>query len=280
MNVLQESEKFLAGRKIENARLNAERLIGKALNYSRVELYLQFDKPLSQEERQICRDLVLRRGGQEPLQYILGETEFMSLPFLVQPGVLIPRPETELLVENCLQGLEGRAKPRILDIGTGSGCIAVSLAHYLPDAEIVAVDVSATALSIAAENARLNKVESSIEFIETDILKSLSALEGMIFDVVVSNPPYIALDEWSGLPEEIAEWEPRQALCDEGDGYLFYKIISERIYDFISENGLLIVETGHTQANLVKEIFAAAGFKDGSINKDLAGIPRIVISRK
>lgn len=277
IDVLKESTAYLERQKIENPRLNAERLLGRALGLTRVDLYLNFDRPLDGDERTACRTLLQRRAAHEPLQYILEETEFMSLPFTVGPGVLIPRPETELLVEEAIRFLEPRGETTAADLGTGSGCIAVSLAHYLPECSVIAVDLSTTALKTARENSAVNGVAERLRFVEADMLHSDPA----VFlpepcDCIIANPPYISREEWDGLSREIREWEPREALCDEGDGLAFYRSLAARTAPFLKKGGRIMVELGHTQAAAVREIFTKEGFGDISVLDDLNSIPRVI----
>ena len=274
--VLQEATRFLESKSIESSRLNAERLLAHVLDLTRMDLYLQFDKPLNQKEREGYKSLLRRRVGREPLQYILGETEFMSLPFKVTPDVLIPRPETELLVEKVAEQFGDSDSPHILDIGTGSGCIAISLAHRLPNARITGVDVSEAALKMAAQNAGLNRVDERITFQILDILQEESGEKQSEFDVIVSNPPYIALAEWEDLQEEVREFEPRISLCDEGDGLGFYRHIASRAPVFLKPKGRIYLEIGYTQSAAVQTIFEEAGFLKKVSYPDLNGIERVL----
>lgn len=279
--VLQEASAFLRSRQTENPRLNAERLLAHVLGLTRIDLYLQFDKPLTMEEREAYKTLLRRRAGHEPLQYILGETEFMSLPFRVTPDVLIPRPETELLVEKLVERFQSVPSPMFLDIGTGSGCIAVSLAHYLPEAQITAVDLSQSALQIASGNAEANGVAERIRFIPLDIRnpESPEKWDGL-FDAFVSNPPYLALSEWDGLAEEIRAHEPRIALCDEGDGLAFYRLIAEKAASWLKPGGTVCLEVGDGQAPFVRDIFKGRNYQTEDIHADLNGIERVFIFSK
>jgi len=279
--VLQEATVFMRSRQIENPRLNAERLLAHVLSLTRIDLYLQFDKPLTTEEREAYKMLLRRQAGHEPLQYILGETEFMSLPFRVTPDVLIPRPETEILVEKVIERVQTVPSPTFLDIGTGSGCIAVSLAHYLPGARITAVDRSESALKIASENAEANGVADRIQFMPLDIRnpEPPEKWDGL-FDAIVSNPPYVALSEWDRLTEEIRIHEPRIALCDEGDGLAFYRLIAEKTASWLKPEGTICLETGDGQTVSVQNIFKRNGFRTESIHADLNGIDRVLIFSK
>lgn len=259
---------------ISDSRLNAERMLAHLLDLKRIDLYLQFDRPLNTHERDAYKVLLRRRVAHEPLQYVLGETEFMSLTFRVSPDVLIPRPETETLIERIFEDAKTEPIHTILDIGTGSGCIAISLAANLQDAQISGLDASSSALEIAAQNAELNGVQDRIQFVEGDIRDDLE-FESR-FDVVVSNPPYIALNEWDGLDEEIQNFEPRMALCDESDGLSFYRVIAQKSKSLLQKGGRLYLEVGDTQSESVHTLLGEAGFKGVEIFQDLNQINRVV----
>lgn len=198
----------------------------------------------------------------------------MSLPFRVSPDVLIPRSETETLVERMLEDAKTETVHTILDIGTGSGCIAVSLAANLPDVQVTGMDTSQTVLSIASYNARLNGVQDRVRFVEGDIRTDLD-LESR-FDALVSNPPYVALDEWNSLLPEIQKYEPRMALCDESDGLTFYRVIAEKSGSLLENKGRLYLEVGDRQSGPVCNILNDAGFSRVEVFPDLNHIDRVV----
>ena len=200
LELLKVTTQFLSEKSIENPRLNAEHLLSHLLSLKRVDLYLQFERILTTAEVNQYRELIRRRAQYEPLQYIIGKTEFMGLCFEVSPDVLIPRPETELLVEEVLKLSVDLQAPTILDIGTGSGCIAISLAQLWPGSRIIATDVSEAALHMARNNAGVNNVAERIRFLLHDILNETLPVDS--FDIIVSNPPYIAADEMEGLEPE------------------------------------------------------------------------------
>ena len=208
--VLKGATEYLASRGVENPRLDAELLLSRALGLQRIELYTQHDRPLTEAERDAARELVRRRGAREPLAYVLGDWGFRRLTMKTDARALVPRPETEIVVERCLAVLEGVAAPRIVDVGTGSGAIALALAQERPDARVSATDTSDEALALARENADANDLR--VELVVGDLL---AGLEGP-FDLIVSNPPYVDADELAGLEPEVREWEPRAALVDEG----------------------------------------------------------------
>jgi release factor glutamine methyltransferase len=281
MDVLMMASEFLRSKHIENPRLNAELMLCHLLGINRMDLYLQFDRPLTGEERERYKILLRRRESDEPLQYILEETEFMSLRFRVSPLVLIPRSETETLVEKAMELLQGRTGVRVLDIGTGSGNIAVSLAKYISHAEVVASDLTSDILSMAQENAELNGVSDRISWVQSDLTANAFPEEVQPpFDVVVSNPPYISKAEWDDLPREIREFEPRKALCDEDDGLTFFHVIAQKGIQILKPGGLLLVETGDGQGDKVPSILTGAGFTSVTVYPDLNGIDRVVVGKR
>lgn len=214
-----------------------------------------------------------RRSKGEPLQYILGETEFMGLNFKVDKNVLIPRPETELLVEESLKIIKSGGK--ILDLCTGSGCIAISISSFLEDVEVVASDISREALNVAKNNAELNNVAQKITFSESDYFKNLNEY-GNDFDIIVSNPPYISDGDREGLQREVREFEPHEALFSGPTGFEAYELIINESKKFLKEDGRLLVESGDNQAEEIKSIFIKNNFKEVEIINDLQGIGRVV----
>jgi release factor glutamine methyltransferase len=273
---LKLSTEYLNKKGIESPRLNAELLLADILGLKRLELYLQYERPLSEAEKSKYREYLARRGNREPLQYILGYAEFMGEKFKVNKNVLIPRPETELLVEkivneNLLFG------GKILDIGSGSGNIAIMLAKALPEAEIFSIDVSEKAIEIAKENARtILKDENRVNFIRADFINDdILSIAGTV-DIIVSNPPYIAEEELKSLEPEVKDHEPSSALTDGGDGFLFFKTIARKGKDLLSDKGLVYLELGAGQSERVKSIFEENGYQNVEIIKDYAGIERIL----
>lgn len=236
-------------------------------------LYSHDDYVLSEAERESYFDAIKRRMTGEPLQYITGSQEFMSLDFLVTPGVLIPRQDTEILVEAVIQAVKNKENTTILDIGTGSGCIAISLAHFIKNCSVTAVDISKDALEVAQKNALRCGVEDRITFIESDLLSNISKCE---FDVIVSNPPYIPAQEVETLESQVKDFEPRTALDGGKDGMDFYRRITKDAGSFLKSDGLLAFEVGFNQSRQVAEIMRES-FKDIKIKKDLAGIERVVM---
>jgi len=281
IDLIQWTTQFFEKKKIPDARLNAERLLGRVLGLNRVQLYLRFEDILMQSELDDFRKHVKRRLNNEPLQYILGETEFMSLPFKLTPSVLIPRPDTEILVEQVLEQTPQNVKISILDIGTGSGNIAISLAYYLPQSRIVAVDISQEAIEVARENAILNHVNERIGFEREDVFDNSFAMKfGNGFDRIVSNPPYISETEFKTLPEEVRSFEPSIALRDGADGLTFHRRISQVAVEMLAPGGKIFLEVGQGQSKDVQNILEQDGFQKVYVVKDLAGIDRVLVGEK
>lgn len=262
---------------IENPRLNVEYLIGKITQLERVDLYMNYDRIVSKKELSDFKELIKRRIAGEPLQYIIGETSFYGYPIKVGPGVLIPRPETELLVEKIISDLKDKEPGSIADIGTGSGCIAIALALELPGWNIYATDISLKALAMAEENARINEVENRIQFIQHDINNNLLPKDLKV-DVLVSNPPYVSLDEYSQLPEEIKNFEPPEALLDGNDGLSFYRKILSFAPNIINNGiGTVYFELGHQSIDSGVDLIAKEmGYNQIEIVNDYAQINRIM----
>jgi len=275
LKLLRWTADYFAGRGIDSPRLDAELLLAEALGLDRVGLYLNFERPLQAEELTAYRSKVRRRAGREPLAYILGHTEFWSLPLAVTPDVLIPRPDTELLVE---EGLKRRPDDtaRVLDVGTGSGALAIALAHERPQWAVTAIDLSPAALAVAMANARRNEVAERITFIEAD----LATLPAGPFELIVANPPYIPHGELSTLMPEVRDYEPLLALDGGDDGLVPYRSLARQAGTILAPGGWLLVEVGIDQAAAVQELFAGAGLTEIFTARDLAGIERVVGGRR
>ena len=277
LEAIKLSTDYLEKKGVESPRMNAELLLSDILNKKRLELYLSFDKPLDDDETVKYREYIARRGKFEPLQYITGKVEFYGLPFYVDSSVLIPRPETELLVEHLIEVVNKQSAKSILDIGTGSGNIAVTAAKFLNGVKITSIDVSGEAIATARKNAELNGVNGSIEFIHIDA----SEWEpGSGFDIIVSNPPYVAQKEYMTLQEEIVKYEPRNAVTDNSDGFTFYKVICGKAQKLLNENGSALFEIGQGQAGEIKNILSGNGFKNIRSINDYQGIERIIVGDK
>lgn len=273
LKVLNWTKGYLAEKGVENPRLEAEWMLCEALSLDRVGLYLNFDKPLCDAELAAFRGMVARRGKREPLQYILGSQEFMGLDFQVSPAVLIPRHDTEVLVTEAVQ--RGGALRSILDIGTGSGCVAVALAKALPEAEVCSVDVSGEAIAVARGNAQRNG--ATVHFFQGSLFEPFA---GRRFDMVVSNPPYIPQADLATLQQEVRGFEPLNALDGGADGLDFYRRISAQAPGHLNPGGWLLFELGAGQAPQVLGLLRERGFTEGTFTQaDPAGIERVVGGR-
>ena len=282
--ILTDGTRRLVGAGIRSGRLDAELLLGCALEMRREELIVAADKKLSVAESDRYENLLVRRMNREPLAYITGQHEFWSLDFLVSSDVLVPRPETELLVEVALKWLanwHANEKPRILDLGTGSGAIAVALATELPQAEIVATDISPAALALARRNAAGNRVCKTIRFLQGDLFAALDKeIEKSNFDLILSNPPYIPHGEISKLDAEVSRWEPRVALDGGMDGCDFYRRIIEQGPDYLRQGGVLAVEIGADMGAAVMALFKNIPvYTDPYIRHDYSGRDRVVFAQ-
>lgn len=281
--LLGKSTGFLEKKGSATPRLDAELLLAEVLGMNRVDLYVNFDRPLNGAEVDRYRKLIRRRGAGEPVAYILGRAYFRNLELKVDRRVLVPRPETEHVVEAALAWLAASdwsgAPPRVLDIGTGSGAIALAVAAEHPGARVTGVDASADALELAAENARAAGLDARVTFIRTDIFSDLDPVD--TFDLIISNPPYIGSEEWDTLPVDVRDFEPREAL-DGGPGGLdhYHRIIAEA-HQFLKPGGTLILEIGYRQASEVTRLLIDADrYHDLSVSKDYAGRDRVVTARR
>ena len=256
---------------VADARLGTELLLAKAIECRRIDLYTRFDQVPETAALDAFRAFVKRAAMREPIAYIIGEREFFSLPFRVTRDVLIPRPETETLVERALDHCKTRAlaAPTILDVGTGSGCIAVALLVQLSEARCVASDVSEAALAITAENASRNGVSERIQLVEADRFHlPAEALPPGGFDILVCNPPYIAAGAIAGLDPEVREYEPRGALTDEGDGLSFYRDMATEAGRLLAPGGAVFVEVADDCAGDVRAVMTTGGWKQTLTVKD------------
>ena len=270
LKILTWTKEYLAGKGVDNARLEAEWLLSSALGLDRVGLYVNFDKPLTDAELALFRGMVTRRARREPLQYILGTQEFMGMEFETTTAALIPRHDTETLVEEAVKRGEGAKK--VLDIGVGSGCIAIALAKKLPGAEVFGVEQSAAALELATRNAA--KHGAVVTMVNGSLFEPFS---GERFDLIVSNPPYIPTAEIAALQPEVRDYEPCDALDGGSDGLDFYRLIIPAAPGHMDSGGWLLLEVGIGQAEQVLELFAGTGrFEEVFTAKDPAGIERVV----
>jgi release factor glutamine methyltransferase len=256
------------------ARLDAELLLGHALDLGRVELYTGFERPLTDAELGACRELIARRAKREPVAYILGRWGFRGLDVDVDRRVLVPRPETELVVDRCLALLDGVPSPSVVDVGTGSGAIALSLASELPGAAVCACDLSDDALEVARGNgARLG---IDVEWVRSDLLGELS---GRRFELVVSNPPYVATAEIEALEPEVRDWEPRGATVGGDTGLEVIERLVSAAPQVLEAGGALVLEVGAGQARAVAGMMEGAGLGAVEVGRDHVGIERIVWGR-
>jgi len=278
LDFLNRSRRFLEGKRIESARLEAEILLAHVLGCRRLDLYLAYDRALAAGEVDRYRDLVTARAQRVPTAYLTGRREFLGLEFTVTRDVLIPRPETELLAEEALEFLRGREAARVVDVGTGSGCLAVTLAVRRPDLGVDAVDRSRAALAVARANAERHGVLGRVRFVEGDLLEPF---RGAPWDAVVSNPPYVAEADAGSLPEEVREHEPAAALFGGPDGLAVLRRLVDGSAAVLRREGALIVEVGAGQGGSVSALLEeAGGYLDVRRRKDFAGIERIVTARK
>ena len=279
LEALNSASDYFKNKGIKSARLNAELLLAHILNCKRLEMYLSFDRPLQKAETDSYRELLKRRSGFEPLQYIIGKVEFYGLEIEVNRSVLIPRPETELLVEAIIELVGKDSAINILDIGSGSGNISIALAKNIPSCKVIGIDISEKAIEISKKNAKLNEVENQLIFVNKNILNGFEIGESR-FDVVVSNPPYVSVNDFANLDPELRLYEPKIALTDENDGLSFYRKISSLSGSLLKNNGKIFFEIGAGQSEAVKKILMDDDYNNIVIKKDFSDIDRIIIGEK
>jgi release factor glutamine methyltransferase len=278
-DLLKQVKEHLAKTGIENPAREGEMILSHCLNTDRAVLYR--DNPdIPESSLAAINEFLQRRAQREPLHYILGYIEFYDLKIRVGPGVLIPRPETELLVEETVailskSGIQ-KAALRILDLCTGSGCVALALAAAFPNAQVYGTDISAVALHFAKENAELNKIHN-IRFIHGNLFEPLGT--NFLFHLIISNPPYIKHDDLKNLQPEITDWEPVEALDGGEDGLDYYRFIIAGARHHLHENGLIVFELGIDQSGAVKQMVGHEGFRDVILKTDFASIDRILIAK-
>jgi len=280
--LLNETRKYFRNKGISTPRLDAEILLSHVLQLERVQLYMNFDRPLTRMELSGYRNLVRRRAAREPVAYITGNKEFWSIPLKITADVLIPRPDTEILVETVLEILHqyNTDRPaRILEIGTGSGAISTALAHSHINIKILATDISLNAVLLAKQNIYRYHLEDRVQLMCADAFAPLKNIP--FFDLVVSNPPYIPSGAIDGLAPEITKFEPRTALDGGDDGIDFYRNICNRQCINLRPGGFVVVEIGSDQGEKLCQLFAECGlFSDVEIKKDYSGHDRVVLARK
>lgn len=273
IEILEWTKQYFSKKGVENPRLDAEILLSFVLKKERIFLYVHFDEPLTVEELKVYKELILRRGNHEPLAYILGHKEFMDWQVMVNDNVLVPRPETELLVEETIKWSVNKNCINILEVGVGSGAIIISLLKSNSLWQGTGLDISWGALEVARENAARQNVLGRLRLVQSDLFTALG--ENDRFDIVVSNPPYITSDEMKSLTKDVLN-EPHLALDGGQDGLDFYRKIANDIAKFLQPQGLLALEVGHNQAGIVAELLLAMGMKNIRIQKDYSNIERMV----
>jgi len=282
-NLLNQTTQYLTDKGVDSPRLSAELLLSFVLQMQRIELYTHFDKTVTKEQVDKLQELVHRAGENEPIAYLTGRTEFYSLELEISPACLIPRPETELLVERAIEFLHTRKGTQfVCDLCTGCGCIAIAIAKNFANCEIIATDISAAALEVAAKNVDKNNLRDRIKLLCGDLFDAIiPQLDVEQFDLIVCNPPYISAAEFEKLGKNVKDYEPRLALYAGVDGLDIYRKIAQQIDDFLKTGGVLMLEIGYAQGQTVKELLENTGIFDGiKIEKDFHDNDRIVIARK
>jgi release factor glutamine methyltransferase len=261
---------------VADARLQAASLLAFTLNKDRTFLITHPDDELTDIQLRNYQTFIERRAGREPFQHIVGKQEFYGLGFEVTPDVLIPRPETEILVEKAIELLRSKERPRICEIGTGSGCISIALLHELPTASAVAGDISTAAMAVAKRNAVANGVDERIEFVVSNVFEQIPSER---FDAILSNPPYVPDSDLESLQAEVREYEPKEALVGGSDGLSVICGIVENAPAYLVNGGWLLMEIGFNQAEKVRTLFAPKNWTAFDLLPDLQGIPRIVVAK-
>ncbi|MGB2952838.1 MAG: peptide chain release factor N(5)-glutamine methyltransferase [Gaiellaceae bacterium] len=272
-DVLRRATQFLAAKGVDSPRLDAELLLARALGKTRVELYTDYARPLNRHELQTYRALILRRGRREPLAYILGEWGFRRLTLRVDRRALVPRPETEIVVERCLELLRELEQPDVLDVGVGSGAIALAIADEHPAARVTAIDSSEEALALARENAESTGLAARVRFLHHDFHRGLGPSE---FDLVVSNPPYVTAGEIETLQPEVRDWEPRAAVVGNGAT----RAVAGAATEALRPGGWLVLETAADKATEIVALLEELGYREIRMTKDLSDLERVVEGRK
>jgi release factor glutamine methyltransferase len=283
LDAIQRSSEFLAKKGVESPRLQVELMLAQLLELPRLKLYLNFDRPLDDGQTGQLRAMVQRRGQREPLQHILGSTCFCGLDFAVSPEALIPRQETELLCERAWQHLgafpnSNSARPSALDMGTGTGCLAVTLAVKCPEATIHAADISGEALKLARQNAARHAVAERIAFHRSDLFSALA--DAGRFDLILSNPPYIPTAILETLAPEVRVYDPTLALDGGPDGLVYYRRLAKEAGAYLKKGGMLMVEFGDDQEKAIGSIFQENDWVVDELLRDLVGQLRIMIAHR
>jgi len=274
IDIIDWAESYFKDKDFENPRIEIEWLLRYLLKCSRLDLYLRFEEPLSQSQLFILRTWIKRRVSREPLQYITEHLDFYGREFFIGPGALIPRPETEMLIDIALDKLGNIDSPNILDVGTGSGCIAITLGLEISSANVLGVDISMDALTIANKNKK-KLFAGDVSFEQIDILKRIPVDK---YDILISNPPYITKDEINSIDTDIKDFEPIIALTDNKDGLTFYRRFAKIALDIVNIGGCLILEVGQkSHPEKAKNIFNKMGFHNTKLIKDYNGDNRVLL---
>ncbi|MBN1391710.1 MAG: peptide chain release factor N(5)-glutamine methyltransferase [Sedimentisphaerales bacterium] len=274
---------YLQNKGVDSPRLSAELLLSNVLGLKRIELYTQFDKIVTEEQLDKLHDLVERAGKHEPIAYLAGKTEFYSLELVVTSDCMIPRPETELLVERAIEFLRSRSRKQLVcDLCTGSGCIATAIARYFPDCRIIATDISDAALSVAAKNIDKHQLKEKVKLLCGDLFDPIMPqLDAGGFDLIVCNPPYVTAAEYQKLDKNVKVYEPKVALFAGDDGLDIYRRIIGKVEQFLKPDAALMLEIGCEQAQAVRKLLGKAGcFSEITIEKDFRGNDRLAIAKR
>ena len=278
LDIFNKSVEYLKRNGVPSPLLDTEYIFSDVLKVNKNTLKYSMSREIKEEDKDKIREmLVLRAKKRKPLQYILGEWEFYGLPFKVREGVLIPRADTEILVEQCIQLMRDIEEPNILDIGSGSGAISIAIANELKSSSVTGIDINEKALKLANENKILNEIEN-VNFVESNLFEKLD--KDFKYDLIVSNPPYISKEEYETLMPEVKNYEPQNALTDLGDGLYFYREISKLAGEYLKDTGYLAYEIGYNQAKDVTKILQNNNFDILSVIKDYGGNDRVVIAKK
>jgi len=275
--LLDWTQQFFGRKRLESPRLDAELLLSHVLGCTRIQLYTNYDADVGDADRRRFRELVLRRSNYEPVAYLVGTREFYGLSFAVGPHVLIPRPETEHLVDAAVAFLKDREAPTFADVGTGSGCIAIALASEVSQTTGVATDASKEALALAKSNAERHGLADRIAFDESDLLANVNA---PAFDLIVSNPPYVAASEWETMAPDVRNWEPKLALDGGDDGLQVYRRLIPAAASKLKLGGRILLEIGSSQESDVLNIIAEASLNALPTVHDYSGHPRVVVAER
>lgn len=275
---LSQATRYLTEAEVSEPQLNSQILLAHAIGSDRTYLIINFNQQVDASANELFWNLVRRRANGEPVQYITGVQEFYGLEFEVNASVLIPRPETELIVEEVTRLAPHQQSQLVIDVGTGSGCLAIAIARELPLARVIATDISSDALEVSKRNAEKLGVSERIEFVQTDLLDAVDP--GLFPDFIISNPPYVAAHELPNIQREVRDWEPDVALTDFGDGLSFFRRLLAEAPSRLKGGGYLLCEMGFTQSEQVESMASGDCWSEKRFLQDLQGIPRTIVLRK